>query len=88
LVPSTISDVLRHRKLKTSQLSLLLEQLHVFFHSMPPAVRSNEEEARAKIVFSRSAFPEQMDDDDVSVIGSQLAESVGEWLAEYLTYVP
>lgn len=75
-----------NRKLKTSQLSELLEKLHVFFHSLSSVVRSNEEEARAKIVVSRSALPEQIDDDNMSTISSQLAESVGEWLTEYLKF--
>lgn len=75
-----------NRKLKTSQLSELLEKLHVFFHSLLSVVRSNEEEARAKIVVSRSALPEQIDDDNMSTISSQLAESVGEWLTEYLKF--
>ncbi|KAF9467688.1 origin recognition complex subunit 3 N-terminus-domain-containing protein [Collybia nuda] len=71
------------KKLKARQLSVLLEEIHIFFQTLPTALRSNEEEAREKIMASRSALPEQMDI-DISAISSQLAESIGEWLVEYL----
>ncbi|KAF5384129.1 hypothetical protein D9615_003352 [Tricholomella constricta] len=72
------------RKLRVTQLGALLELLHTYFNSMPSMVRSGEEEARTKLVFSINALPSQTADEDVSGIGSQVAASFGEWLVDYV----
>jgi origin recognition complex subunit 3 len=62
------------RKLKSDQLTTLLEGLHAYLHSMPSGVKVHEEDARAKLVISLDVLPKQVDEDISS----------GKWLVEYL----
>ncbi|KAF8062222.1 origin recognition complex subunit 3 N-terminus-domain-containing protein [Lyophyllum atratum] len=72
------------RKLRGAQLGALLETLHVYFNDMPSTIRSSEEEARTKVIFTINSLPQPTNDDDVSGIASQVAGGFGEWLIEYL----
>ncbi|GLB39805.1 putative origin recognition complex (ORC) subunit 3 N-terminus [Lyophyllum shimeji] len=74
------------KKLRGAQLGALLEILHTYFNSLPSRIRSSEEEARTKLVFSINALPHETVD-DTSGIASQVAASFGEWLVEYLNGV-
>jgi hypothetical protein len=70
-----------HRKLSATKLSMLLEELHGYFHGMSSSIRGQEEEARQKIVVSLAALPQG---DDASGIAIQVAGSFGEWLTACL----
>lgn len=62
------------RKLKTDQLSSLLEAVHAYLHSMPSEVKAREENARARLVLAINALPKQVGED----------MSNGTWLVEYV----
>lgn len=65
------------RKLKTDQLSSLLEAVHAYLHSMPSEVKAREENARARLVLAINALPKQVGED----------MSNGTWLVEYVKQV-
>ncbi|KAG6830996.1 hypothetical protein H0H92_013468 [Tricholoma furcatifolium] len=74
------------RKLKVTQLARLLESIHIFFNTMPPQVRSSEDEARTQLVLAINALPRQ-DDNDVTGTRVQVSANFSDWLVQYLNEI-